>query len=120
MSRFCNNFPLATTEDVIDVGDLDYEWQLSEASGKLEEYVKSFQLDSIGLSDDVSTNVCPEANIELYQCMESTTMENVQVFYQDCLNYINQIFLKGANDLKLILGIGDFRLNILSRHLFRR
>lgn len=110
---------IATTEDVIDVGDLDYEWQLSEASKKLEEYVQSFQLDSIGLSDDVSTNVCPEANMELYQCMESKTSDNVQIIYQKCLDYINEIFPKGAVDLKLILGILDFLSYILSNDIFR-
>ena len=95
---------LATTEDVIDIGDLDYEWQLSEASGKLEKFVKSFKLYKIGLNDDVSTKVCPEANIELYECMQSTTNDNVEAFYQDCLVYINEIFQKGADDLKKILG----------------
>ena len=39
----------ATTEDVIDIGDLDYEWQFSEASEKLENFVKSFELFKIGL-----------------------------------------------------------------------
>ena len=96
---------LATTEDVIDIGDLDYEWQLSEASAKLEDYVKSFKLYKIGLNDDVLTKVCPEANIELYQCMESTTDEDVQDFHEECLNYINEIFQKGADDLKQLLGI---------------
>ena len=95
----------ATTEDVIDIGDLDYEWQLSEASAKLEDYVKSFKLYKIGLNDDVLEKICPEANIELYQCMESTTDENVQDFYEECLNYINEIFQKGADDLKQLLGI---------------
>ena len=84
---------------------MDYEWQFSEASEKLETYVKSFKLYKIGLNDDVSTKVCPEAKIELYECMESTTNENVQDFYQDCLEYINEIFRKGADDLKEILGI---------------
>ena len=103
----CCNWHLATTEDVIDIGDLDYEWQLSEASAKLEDYVKSFKLYKIGLNDDVLAKVCPEANIELYQCMESTTDDNVQDFYEECLNYINEIFQKGADDLKELLGIWD-------------
>ena len=94
----------ATTEDVIDIGDLDYEWQLSEGSVKLEEYVKSFKLYKIGLNDDVKAKVCPEANLELYQCIESTTSDNVQAFYQDCLDYINEIFPRGADDLKQQLG----------------
>ena len=94
----------ATTEDVIDISDLDYEWQLSEASGKLENYVQSFKLYKIGLNDDVSSKVCPESNIELYECIESTTKDNVEAFYQECLDYINEIFQKGAADLKQILG----------------
>jgi len=36
--------------------------------------------------------------------MESTTYDNVQAFYQECLNYIDEIFKKGADDLKQILG----------------
>ena len=102
--RSRNTFTLATTEDVIDIGDLDYEWQLSEASRKLENYVKKFELYKIGLTDDVTAKVCPEANIELYECMESTTYDNVQAFYQECLDYIDEIFKKGADDLKQILG----------------
>ena len=100
----CNLYS-ATTEDVIDIDDLDYEWQLAEASAKLEDHVKSFQLYKIGLNDDLSTKVCPEANIELYQCIESTTNDNIRIFYEDCLNYINEIFQKGADDLKQLLGI---------------
>ena len=99
------NLYSATTEDVIDIGDLDYEWQLAEASAKLENYVKSFQLYKIGLNDDLATKVCPEANIELYQCIESTTNDNIRIFYEECLNYINEIFQKGADDLKQLLGI---------------
>ena len=53
----------------------------------------------------MTTDVCPEANIELYECMKSTTNDNVQAFYQDCLDYIDEIFEKGTNDLKQLLGI---------------
>ena len=106
------NLNSATTEDVIDIDDLDYEWQLSEAAGKLEDYVKSFKLYKIGLNDDVSTKVCPESNIELYQCIESTTYDNMQAFYEDCLDYINEIFQKGADDLKELLGIRDLFVKV--------
>ena len=97
-------FHLATTEDVIDIGDLDYEWQLTQASEKLKDYVTTFQLYKIGLNDDVSSNVCPEANIELYECMKATSSDNVQAFYEECLNYIDEIFPKGHQDLKSLLG----------------
>ena len=94
-----------TVHRTVNHPNLDYEWQLSEASAKLEDYVKSFKLYKIGLNDDVLAKVCPEANIELYQCMESTTDDNVQDFYEECLDYINEIFQKGADDLKQLLGI---------------
>ena len=94
---------LATTEDVIDIGDLDYEWQLTEASKKLETFVKSFELYKIGLSEALWSNVCPEANIELFECIEGETQSNVDAFYQECLDYIDEIFKKGAEDLKQIL-----------------
>ena len=92
---------------MIDIGDLDYEWQLAQASEKLENYVKSFKLHKIGLDDDVSSNVCPEANIELYECIKASTIDNVQAIYQDCLDYIDDIFQKGAVDLKKKLGKTD-------------
>ena len=79
---------LATSEDVIDIGDLDYEWQISGAIDKLENFVKSFKLFKIGLNDDISTKVCPEANLELYECIQSTTNDNVEAFYEECLAYM--------------------------------
>jgi len=107
----CENFETlieivynATTEDVIDIGDLDYEWQLTDASGRLENFVKSFELYKIGLTDDMLTKVCSESNIELYECIESTTDVHVQAFYEECLEYINEIFQKGSTDLQELLG----------------
>ena len=79
------NFDSATTEDVIDIDDLDYEWQLSEASNKLHNFVKAFEPYKIGLTDSVLTEVCPEANIELFNCINSTTVINTDSFYSDCL-----------------------------------
>ena len=98
------NFFTATTEDAIDIGDIDYEWQLTEASKKLERFVSKFALYQIGLTDDVVEKVCPESNIELYGCIESKTEEYVQFFYEDCLDYIVEIFSRGRTDLKTILG----------------
>ena len=37
--------------------------------------------------------------------MKATTVDNIQVFYQDCLDYIDEIFKKGADNLTQILGI---------------
>ena len=64
----------------------------------------SFELFQIGLHEDILSKVCREGNIELYQCMEITTDENVESFYEDCLIYINEIFPNGSKDLKDKLG----------------
>ena len=39
--------------------------------------------------------------------MSRTTDQNLDDFYQECLNYINEIFRNGYLDLKNILGISD-------------
>ena len=81
--------------------------------------MKSFKLYKIGLNDDVQSNVCPEANHELYECLESTTNDTVQVFYQECLEYIDEIFRKGADDLKKMLGNSIiFYANIIAQKYF--
>ena len=67
-------------------------------------FVKSFELYQIGLNEDISTKVCPEANLELYECISSTTDQNIQAFYDECLKFINDEFEKGSPDLKKILG----------------
>ena len=94
----------ATSGDVIDIGDLDYEWQFGEASKKLEKYVKSFELYKIGLSDAVWLKVCPEAGVDLFECMSATSTARVNAFYEDCLAYIEEIFPRGSDDLKEVLG----------------
>lgn len=71
---------------------------------KLENFVKSFDAYKIGINDDITTKVCPETNIGLFHCIESTTNDNVQAFYEECLEYINDIFPKGTEDLKEKLG----------------
>ena len=77
---------------------------MTDASGRLENFVKSFELYKIGLTDDMLTKVCSESNIELYECIESTTDVHVQAFYEECLEYINEIFQKGSTDLQELLG----------------
>ena len=77
---------------------------MSEASSKLEKYVKSFELHKIGLSDSVWLNVCPEAGDELFECINSTTSSNINEFYEDCLSYIEEIFPEGFDDMKELLG----------------
>ena len=93
---------------MINIGDLDYDWLLTEASKKLENFVKSFQLYKIGLTEDVLLDVCPEANIELYDCIYRKSFVAVKHFYQECLEFIDEIFEKGAVELKRMLGKSFF------------
>ena len=74
------------------------------ASIRLENFVQSFELYKIGLNDDISTKVCSESSLDLYECISSTTDDNVKKFYQSCLDFIDEIFQRGAKDLQRILG----------------
>ena len=48
--------------------------------------------------------VCPEANKELFQCISDDAVTSMERFYNDCLNYISEIFERGESDLKILLG----------------
>ena len=112
---------------MINIGDLDYDWLLTEASKKLENFVKSFQLYKIGLTNDVWLDVCPEANIELYDCIYRKSFVAVKHFYQECLEFIDEIFENGAVELKMMLGklffatiLYIFRIFSFRRQIFSR
>ena len=89
---------------MINIGDLDYEWQLKEAMKSLTKFVKSFELSQIGLEYKVMNYVCPEANKELFQCISDDAEASIEKFYNECLDYISEIFEKGESDLKILLG----------------
>ena len=93
-----------TTEDSIDLEDLDYDWQLSESISALEEFVKKFSIQDIGLTDEVLHSVCPEADKKMVQCFDLHTNDQLNMFYNDCLSYIEEIFPKGKTDLFKVLG----------------
>lgn len=93
-----------TTEDSIDLEDLDYDWQLSEAINDLEKFVKSFSVQDIGLTDEVLHSVCPEADEKLVKCFDSYTNDQLMLFYNQCLLYIEEIFPRGKTDLIEVLG----------------
>lgn len=93
-----------TTEDSIDLEDLDYDWQLLEAKVALENFVKNFKIQDIGLSLDVLHLVCPEADEKLVNCFNSYTNDQLILYYNACLSYIDEIFPKGMNDLIEFLG----------------
>ena len=93
-----------TTEDSINLEDLDFDWQLSEATKELENFVKSFTLQSIGLTDKFLHSVCPEANDQLIECFDSYTNDQLLLFYNECLLFIDEIFPKGKGNLIEILG----------------
>ena len=93
-----------TTEDSIDLEDLDYDWQLSEAIKDLEKFVQSFSVQDIGLTDEVLHLVCPEADEKLVKCFDSYTNDQIMLFYNQCLLYIEEIFPRGKTDLIEVLG----------------
>ena len=93
-----------TTEDSIDLEDLDYDWQLSESIKALEEFVKDFSIQDIGLTEEVLHSVCPEADETLIQCFDFYADNQLSIFYSKCLSYIEEIFPKGKTDLIEVLG----------------
>ena len=93
-----------TTEDSIDLEDLDYDWQLSESIRALEEFVKDFSIQDIGLTDEVLHSVCPESDEKLVQCFDSFTTKQLEIFYSQCISYIEEIFPRGKTDLIEVLG----------------
>ena len=93
-----------TTEDSINLEDLDFDWQLSEATKVLENFVKTFTPASIGLTDTVLHSVCPEANVELIECFDSYADDQLLIFYNECLLFIDEIFPRGKGNLIEVLG----------------
>ena len=98
------NYTLVTTEDSINLEDLDFDWQLSEATKELENFVKAFTPKSIGLTDKVLHSVCPEANHELIECFDSYAENQLLLFYNECLLFIDEIFPRGKGNLIEVLG----------------
>ena len=93
----------ATTEDIIDINQLDYEWLLKEAKEELDEFVRQYDLVETGLTSEVLSSVCPEADSDLYNCIKEQNDLSVQDFYEKSLLEINQIFPKGEKDLIVYL-----------------
>ena len=89
---------------MINIDDFNYAWQLEEASKKLEDYVKSFETQKIGLTDALAMNVCPEAEIELRICIEREAALATENFHGNCLDLIDEIFPEGKQDLTHLLG----------------
>ena len=52
-----------TTEDIIDIGNLNYDWLLKDAKEDLTDFVNQFNLDKVGLTETSMKNLCPEVNI---------------------------------------------------------
>ena len=61
----CSNFETMlddlynmTTEDIVDVGKLNYDWLLNDAKEELSLYVRKFSLEEAGLTQSVQENMC--------------------------------------------------------------
>ena len=55
-------------------------------------------------SESVGNYVCPEGNDELFECISDSVTQETAWFYAECLDYIDEIFRNGHDDLKLLLG----------------
>ena len=93
----------ATSEDVIDINQLDYEWQLKEAMHELENFVRKFNMTETGLNNEILSGVCPEADVDLMDCISREVNNYNEEFYLLCQNQILLIFPKGKEDLQSYL-----------------
>ena len=89
----------ATTEDIIDINQLDYEWLLEEAKKELGTFVQTFDIDDQGLTIETLTKVCPESDSTLVNGMENQVNTEKNKFHVQCLNQIDKIFPAGKEDL---------------------
>ena len=93
-----------TTEDVIDINQLDYEWLLRNAMDELLLFVQKFNISGIGLTESAMDIICVEADNDLQMCMKTHAEHYVSVFYTECIAEIDKIFSKGHDDLVEYLG----------------
>ena len=89
---------------MVDIGEIDYAWQLEEATEKLFNFVSVFDVADIGLTSEYLSDVCPQADINLYTCTADQAQIGVNQFRSECIDYISIIFEKGKDDLILKLG----------------
>ena len=73
---------LETTEDIINIDDLEFESLLVEAAANLTVFVSAFELDQIDLTNEFQTSVCPQSTERLYKCIDHKAQEEVDLFYQ--------------------------------------
>jgi len=92
-----------TTEDIINIEDLEYESLLTKAAANLTYFVSEFSNEKIDLSENFKSAVCPQASRGLYKCLKEDAEREVQSFYRECLDYITKIFPKGEETLKALL-----------------
>ena len=93
-----------TTEDVINIEELNYEYLLSSAKEGLLEFVRSYNLEDYGMNNDALFNVCPESDTRLQNCFDKSTKLSADNFYVLCINEAQRLFPPGYNDLVAYLG----------------
>lgn len=93
-----------TTEDIIDLDDINYDWLLHDAKIQLEQLVSSFKITSVGLSSDVLTSVCPQSDDRLKTCFKHSVELEIERQRELWLEEIINIFPKGYDDLVAFLG----------------
>ena len=93
-----------TTEDVIDINQLNYEWLLKDAKEELHKFVQTFKLEEHGMTEAVQTNVCPQADGRLKTCFDQQIEAANKTFYIRCTEEAYRLFAPGYADLIMYLG----------------
>ena len=79
------SFISETTEDIINIEDLEYESLLTKAAANLTYFVSEFSNEQIDLSENFKSAVCPQASRGLYRCLKEDAEKEVQSFYKGFL-----------------------------------
>ena len=93
-----------TTEDVIDINQLNYEWLLKDAKEELHKFVQTFKLEHHGMTEAVLSNVCPQADTRLQTCFDGEIEATNKTFYIKCTEEAYRLFAPGYTDLIAYLG----------------
>ena len=89
---------------MIQIDDLEYQSKLAAAATALMEFVSSFDLTQIGLTDLFKSSVCPQSDEKLLVCLNDSANDKVMEFYEECIRFIDNILPKGKEELTNLLG----------------
>ena len=102
----CGNFEIMlnrlyslTTEDIIDVNQVEYSWLLREAQIKLTEEILQFDTQVTGLTETVLNEVCAETNDKLFKCIKTAVQDVEKEYLNKYLERSKELFPRGQDEL---------------------